>query len=223
MSDNLTPYVDPTGRMTSLEVMDQNIGQIMDEFNRTNVDWNNFDQTLIMPDSLGTRRVLLGPAPNGQIGLYVSKPGLDILQQFTSSSVNAANLLFNSDQNTLKVALSSSQICPSLAVGPSASNNSQQYIIPHHLGFVPAYQVYVQVPRPDGSVTSSFPVNTYFVSLANTLQVNETGTSLRYTYDVGIDSQNLYLARNIFNGSADTTYTASQTTFRYYIQQETAT
>lgn len=83
MSDNITPYVDPTGQMSPTDIIQQNIDQIMDEMNRNSVDYANFNETLIILDTSGYHRILLGVAPDGQIGLFITKSGYDILQQFT--------------------------------------------------------------------------------------------------------------------------------------------
>jgi hypothetical protein len=83
MSDNLTPFVDMTGQMSDIDMIQQNIGQIMDEMNRTSTDFTNFNETIIILDNQGNHRILLGTAPDGQIGLFITKPGFDILKQFT--------------------------------------------------------------------------------------------------------------------------------------------
>lgn len=80
----LTPVIDPLGKMTSEEINAANISNLMQENNRNDVDYQNFTETIIIPDGTGVHRILIGVGPDGtSIGLYVSKPGFDIVQQFS--------------------------------------------------------------------------------------------------------------------------------------------
>lgn len=100
----LQRFNDFTGDMTKISQFDREITEIMEEINRTQVDYQNFNQTLIMPgdngspqiiignlrngrfgqlfhDSNGTPRILIGQAPDdGRMGIWVSKPGEDVLK-----------------------------------------------------------------------------------------------------------------------------------------------
>lgn len=78
----ITPYVDPTGSMSPDEINSITINTMLTSLNQINNQLTT-KQTQIIPDSTGISRILIGAAPDGQIGIFISKPTFDILQQFT--------------------------------------------------------------------------------------------------------------------------------------------
>ena len=80
----LTPVVDLTGQMTQEQINAANINNLMQESNKNDVDFQNFNETLIITDGSGIHRILIGVGPDGtSVGLYITKAGFDIVQQFS--------------------------------------------------------------------------------------------------------------------------------------------
>lgn len=163
----------------------------------------------------GVNQVLMGNQSTFGEGLFVTKNGIDV-----TTNKNPANFVFNSNQNTFKIIKSDIQPITSVVLAGSATDTSQYFTIAHNLGFIPAFQVYVPGPSYGGTFTPNFPANIY-VGLENTLQIADSTSLITYYYYVGVDSENLYLARGAQNFDVVDRNT-SVASFRYYILQETA-
>jgi hypothetical protein len=87
-------------------------------------------------------RVLMGNQASFGLGLYVSKSGIDV-----KTNTDAAQFIFNSNQNVLKVVKTGTVVIPD----PGAGNTSS-VVVTHGLGFVPLVVGYAQgglnVPLP---------------------------------------------------------------------------
>lgn len=161
-----------------------------------------------------TNRVLMGSQKTFGDGFYVSKPGKKV-----STVTDPADFIFNSNQNVFKVVISDSLDFPAVTVPAGGDITNQQARIPHNLGFVPAFQIFVKIPKPSNTYNTLFP-DSYYVSVTNTLQTND-GNSVTYYFYFGVDETYLYLARGIHNFDI-VDHISSATTAKYYIQQETA-
>lgn len=122
--------------------------------------------------------------------------------------------------NSFTISLSGIQDLPALSVAAGATDSTQQYIIPHNLGYEPAFLVYIQIPNPNTGYTSSFP-GFYYVGLTNVLGLEDAAGIFNNFY-VGVDDTNLYLSRGLFNSSASTEI-ATETNAKYYILQQPST
>lgn len=149
----------------------------------------------------------------GEPAILVSKGDVDV------SRATNDELYLNSDQNTFKIAASITQDFPAVTVAGSSDDVSQQYIIPHHLDFVPAFQIYVKIPKPQNAYNSLLP-NEYYVAVTNVLQIQDSN-SIEYLFYFGVDATNIYLARGIHNFAVGS-QTSLATNALIYIQQESA-
>lgn len=156
-------------------------------------------------DINGNPNVLLGNRPknnsNGinlqQQGLFVSKPGINVL------NANNNQLVFNSNQNIFKIAISGTTTVTKLA-----NQTLGLVTINHNLGYRPAVLAYA-----DYLGANSLMPYSLFNSSTGTVSIQF------YAY---ADSASLNIV--IFTPSnAGSNYSTDQTaTFRYYLMQETA-
>jgi len=101
------------------------------------------EQTTIIKDDSGTRRVLLGKGLNGFYGLKISQEGTDVY------SAEDAELHFNSDSNVLKIVGSGTVTLPFAADG-----TTQTVTVTHNLGYVPIVYAFT---TSEAGITGSFP------------------------------------------------------------------
>lgn len=163
----------------------------------------------------GVNKAIMGfYGEENKFGFKVAEDGTDVL------TATNDQLIFNSEQNIFKVAESGTVALVSQTVGAGLSVD-QKFTIPHNLGRVPAFNAFVLVTNTGQAAINQFP-STYYVSISNLYSYTESGgTGLNYAHAAGIDAQNFYFTRSVFNGSASTqTITAS--TLKYYIYEETA-
>jgi len=156
-------------------------------------------------------RVLIGFQKGGfgtkDLGIKVSKEGYDV------KTAADDELIFNSSQNMFKVVISDS----TTVIGSSSLTygTPQTATIPHNLGYVPAFNVYVNPSSPipgfqGGDGLSNLPLM-YFSAGAVLLLLQARA-----------DSTNLYLdVINTNSGTYD--LDLYSWTFKYYLLQETAT
>lgn len=161
-------------------------------------DINAKEKVQVFKDDTGTRRVLLGKGADGFYGLKVSKEGEDVY--------TAANdqLVFNSDNNVFKIVKTDTVTLPL-----DYSDGSTTWTIPHNLGFVPTYEVYLLY----GSTRYQLPfINSFVVGTPPSADVVPS-----VIVNASADSTNLYITWN----EGGSTGVVEQT-FRYYLRQETA-
>lgn len=111
--------------------LDTVVGQINQNIAQLKVD----EQTKIVKDDTGTRRVLLGKGADGFYGLKVSKGSYDVY------STDDENLIFNSNNNLFKIIDSGTVSIPS-GTTPSASVEDYSVDVSHSLGFAPLVIAY---------------------------------------------------------------------------------
>lgn len=184
------------------------------QINKNLLELKNNETTTVFKDDAGTRRVLLGKGADGFYGVKVSQEGIDVY----SAADN--ELVFNSSQNVFKVSEAGTVSLASQSVGAGLSVD-QKFTIPHDLGRVPAFNAFVLVTNTGQAAINQFP-STYYVSISNVFSYTESGgTGLNYSHVAGIDEDNFYFTRSVFNGSAST-QTIAASTLKYYIYEESA-
>lgn len=82
----LQGYTDPTGTMSDLEIAQQNISMITDELNKLqdtqSAHFQQTDVSLIINDGTNNR-IIIGQFPDGNYGIVISKPGIDVNSIFS--------------------------------------------------------------------------------------------------------------------------------------------
>lgn len=114
------------------------------------------DKQLIYKDDFSTKtyfdqtnsRMIEGLLPDGTYGLWVSSPGVDVA---TADPDVPGQLIFNSNQNVLKITLSGSTSITTAIAAPTTVT------VPHNLGYAPLAQVYLVIPSfiiPSPTITT---------------------------------------------------------------------
>lgn len=149
---------------------------------------NDGNTNVVQLGSLGT---------SGQYGLKVAKPGFDV------TTTTNDNLIFNSNQNALKVVQSGEITMPSTTL---AAGGLTSVVVSHNLGYVPATLVYGR------------QVSVYF-PLPRNIGMTSSGGFLMSTAMLVVenDTTDMYI---ILRAGAAGTYGPFE--FKYYILQETA-
>ncbi len=164
---------------------------------------------IIVEDS-NEPRVLMGNQATFGEGFYVTKDGFN-----AKTNTNAANFIFNSNQNILKVATTGTSTY-TLNVMPA--NSSATVTVAHGLAVIPAFQVFCTLPAFPGSVAT---VGVQLMPAFVTLQDASGLGAILLWCTARADITNLYI--DIINPSSGTITNATPLSFKYYILQETAT
>jgi hypothetical protein len=180
---------------------------IVNDINQNIFELKNREVTQIFKDDTGTRRILLGKGTDNFYGMKVSQPSFDV---YTAED---DELIFNSDQNNLKVALSgeASGLVSSLTENATATTT-----VAHNLGFVPAAIVYV-----NGTGSTYLTSGRYYVT--PTAVSIKVGANYHpgIIFEYQLDATNLYLT--VTNRSTASPITDVGTVnWKYYLLQETA-
>lgn len=139
----LEQTVDPTGALSSLDLAQQDISNIIDQFNQLQNQLNGGNitqnqQNIIVFDNT-TNRVLIGyQAILNAWGLFVSQPGIDVTQATTDQ------LIFNSNQNVFKII----KIVPielSFVLNTDGTVSFGEATLAHGLNFTPAYVAFITI------------------------------------------------------------------------------
>jgi hypothetical protein len=163
----------------------------------------------------GVNKAVMGfYGDENKFGFKVAEDGVDVFDATNDQ------LIFNSEQNVFKVAESGTISLSSQSIGAGASVD-QKFTIPHNLGRVPAFNAFVLVTNTGQAAINQFP-STYYVSISNVYSYTESGgTGLNYAHIAGIDEDNFYFTRSVFNGGG-VSQTIQGSTLKYYIYEETA-
>jgi hypothetical protein len=86
----------------------------------------------IIVEDTSVPRVLMGDQTSFGEGFYVSKSGINV-----KTNTDAAQFIFNSNQNTLKIVQTST-----ITVPETAANTIQLYSFSHNLGYIPVAIAY---------------------------------------------------------------------------------
>lgn len=171
----------------------------------------------------GTNRVLMGNQPTFGEGFFVSKSGVDVTQ-----TTNAADFIFNSNQNVLKVVQTGTTTIPSITVTAAAGSGVSSVTIAHNLGFIPvclAFTVDTNFGTTSRTMLPSF--HTY----AGFTQVNTADAGpnlyimpLNQYINAQTDATNVTFANSITDTLAPSggNLTSSVISIKYYLLQETA-
>lgn len=156
-------------------------------------------------------RVVMGLQADGSQGVIISKEGFD-------ADINRpANLVLNSQQNNLKVAKSDTYTFPAIVGIPANTQPYRYATIPHNLGVVPGFLLYLKVINSASLAEQGFPASYYKQIFDSSFFAVNNITDSYYS---GIDEKNLYLARSSFNGDGSNAHDAPEATVRFYILQE---
>lgn len=172
----------------------------------------------------GTNDTMFAGQDNtGATVVKIAKSGFD------AKTASAANLIFNSGQDTFKIVKKISAIIPSFTAGTSQANNAT-VTVPHGLTFTPLVQVYAQGNIVNSSlsiIASSYIPLPFYSNSANfiTSYCFPTVTANSYwflTGNYGVDATNVYIqvGSATSGGSADTVLPIPVSIF---LLQETAT
>lgn len=165
--------------------------------------------TQIFKDDTGQRRVLLGKGSDGFYGLKVSQEGIDV---YTAED---DQLVFNSNNNVLKVVDSGTATIPasSLSTGASQYNSTTADIdIPHSLGFAPIVLAFLDLSG------SSSPMSMPFVYYDSV----QTTTFVQSSYGVTSDVNSFGFSRYSVAYNQTVAFNWSAVSVKYYLLQETA-
>lgn len=177
------------------EVQNATTNQVIDQVNQLNRTQNFFDPQgdlimqlssgtdhnyagLLLNDSNGIPLALFGKYPDGEIALKVAKSGDDV------TTATDAELIFNSQQNTFKIARVVDGVftVPAVTGVPNAfAFASNTNTIPHGLGYAPV---------PFGTF---FDGSTYIQLPDTRLDFTASNSPSWYQYRVRVDATNIYL------------------------------
>lgn len=215
----LEQSIDPTGAQSNLELQQQDISNLIDNYNQLQNQLNGGnitqnEQNLIVFDNT-TNRVLIGYQTVLQTwGMFVSQPGVDVTQ------ATASQLIFNSNQDVFKVVASGTLTIPSPGAQTSFADGVSVASIAHGLGYVPAFLYF---PIAPGNVYFNGVLigNGLYLSGNNSWSDNTgVGAQAQNFYDIGgaVNSTTLFLYNTWSTGDGNSTPLAVQV--KYYLLQE---
>lgn len=174
------------------------------------VEFDGPNNRIIVSDD-SNLRIVIGQQEDGSQGIIVSKPGRDATIQRPS------DLVLNSNQNNLKVAATDIVTFPSVSSITASTTTYRSIVIPHNLGIVPGFLLYLKVFNASSASELGFPAFYYKQIFDSSFFAVNNITDSYYS---GIDERNLYLTRGSFNGDAVNAHDAPTASIRYYIFQE---
>lgn len=171
---------------------------------KTGINVNNASDTqLTYKDDFSTKtyydntkaRMLEGLLPDGNYGLWVSSPGIDVR---TAVSTTPGQLIFNSSQQTFKVMQNGSLTLPDITL-VNNQNQNNGVVIAHNLGYVPIFFAYAQIQVLVNSGGVNTVVNSYYplpLSLANGYITNSGSARLNlWLVYAAADTTNFYITQ----------------------------
>ena len=174
---------------------DSSAAQVTNQINSVARDVQAMQTVQLFKDETGVRRVLLGRQADGSYGLKVSQPTFDVYEATND------DLIFNSSQNVFKIVQSGTA-----TMGDIVGNSTTSVNVSHGLGFAPIPLVFWD----GGSSYMQLP----FFSAVTTSGVD---LALDGWFFASVSSTDLTIS------CSSATYTTStDTTFKYYLLQETA-
>lgn len=213
ITDRLKPRQTGTGAMRGQQtiVADNNAKLVMGNVPDTQ---NAFGETFY--DSTGTRRMLFGTYPDGEVKAKLSQPSYDVL------TATDAQLIWSSDFNTFKITDKPSYTFPAIASVGAFASEYQYASFPHNLlNRVPAFLVYARLPKSTEPQFNNFPPFYYTPIESQFGSVDSTSTSIFNLFYVGVDETSIYVSRESTNGDA-VAHAASEISIVIYILSETA-
>lgn len=155
------------------------------------------NKRMVMFDG-SVNRMIVGTLPDNSIGMYVSKPGVDV------NNATKDQLIFNSSQDIFKI-VAKTQI--TLVKPANSSFGSIQ--VAHNLGYQPAFTAYCNL------------VNSYFQTPFT--QLDTTFGTVVELSRIEVDDINIYAVMYAPNANSNPFYTFATTrVFTVYLLQETA-
>lgn len=188
----------------------QTTGQLGDTLALGNIKFQGSDGNIVLKDDNNVR-IVIGLQADGTQGIIISKEGKD-------ANINRPqDLSLNSQQNNLKIAKSDTYTFPNVLSIPASTSAYRYATIPHNLGIVPSFLLYLKVINAASLSEQNFPASYYKQIFDSSFFAVNNITDSYYT---GIDERNFYLARSSFNGDGANAHDAPAATVRFLILQE---
>lgn len=157
-------------------------------------------QIIAAPD--GIPQVLMGNQPNFGEGFYVTKPGID-----ATITNNAADFIFNSNQDVFKIVKSDT-----VTFSKGANVNSANLVVAHGLGYAPLVTAYFY----SGGFYYPFGQTGVAITGTNSGKVTESSS-------LSVDATNIYFQVLAPDWAGNGNYTSAETyMIKYYLLGETA-
>ena len=210
MSNRFIPFSSGTDMNQVLAILNKNFGELDNEavtkvFNVAGGKPGFIEGKL--PNSLGYGFILYD-GDKAAIACYIDSSGNPILKiakdGYDATTATNDQLIFNSSQNTFKIALTGTATIPAVNTG-----DSDFVSVTHNLGFIPGVQAY------------AFYNGTSYYPLPSVLPSVVTGEVLTVIQPENITSTTVEFW--VYRGpSATVPATLPPTTIKYYLLQETA-
>lgn len=154
------------------------------------------DKQLVYKDTFSTKtfydnqnsRIVQGLLPDGQYGMWVSKPGFNATDK-TAPALN--NLIFNSNEDIFRIAKIETVELPFTSTTYTALD-SVTFTYPHGLDFVPTILVYYTNPAFTGGVYAG-PSNLFDLLGGGSGSPGFPGGFIFGNTDTSVDSINVYI------------------------------
>lgn len=219
---------DPTGSMSDLDVVNENLTNIVNEMNRTDTQnsiGRKVNGTDYYYDSNGVNYMQIGEQSDGSQGVRIAQQGIDL------GTATNNQLVFNSSQNIFKIANKIMTNIPSFVISSGTpSGGFTSLTVAHGLTITPIVQAYVQGQLLNTSnvliATSYIPLPLYIPESQGGSYVNNSyyfpGGSGSYQMSIafGVDATNVYIEAICQTSAADTITSIPLTIF---CLQESAT
>jgi hypothetical protein len=173
------------------------------------------DGTFALSFSDGSnQRLLIGPDSGGNEVVKISQAGFD------ASTATNSQLIFNSQQDTLKVVATGAATIS--ADSTTSTNKTTTTSFPHGLSTIPIVLAYIQ-----NSFLGGYTPLPTFVGIG-TLQRNFSSPNngivlaLNQYISAYADSTKVYFTNNFANDNYPSAYSTSAITVKYYLLQETS-
>lgn len=211
----------------------QTTGRVGDKFQAGNVTVSGPTNSITVTDDNNNLRILLGQQTDGNQGITVSKEGKD-------ANINRPkDLIFNSNQDIFKVALTGTYTWPSQGViGANTAIPADPVVfilkdkIAHNLGITPVVQCHIKVDAGTSGNYFNTPIyipwNNLFQLSGGVAPYNHVFTpqgsnnSVFYELFAGADDKYLYVGLRIGNNDGTNSYNTIPITFTYFVYLNSA-
>lgn len=195
----LTPGMD---QATMATTVNQNFEQIAAE-----------NRSKVVRDESGTDRIIFGRYPDGNYGLKVSKPGVDV------STAEDNDLIFNSSNNLFKI-VDSGTVPMTLPDIPNGTKADVSQTVAHNLGYSPLVIAFITQTNPQSPAVET---RLFGASSVQAKSVSTAGVVISYVSDEKViaSATNVTFNWSVSN-AAGYAQQAQTATIKYYLLSETA-
>ena len=147
------------------------------------------------------------------------QPGMD--NDTLVSRLNENFVMLEVETDIYKIA--DSYTWPAVSVGAGVAT-SQTKTIEHNMNIIPKFELYGSLFNDTSlGMSGYFPQETVtLLTDGFTTSPNSYGNDIQYTYRIGADTENIYVARICFN-TAGSSKTTSADKLYYYVNRQSAT